>query len=604
LEKLSFSLFITQKALMHVLESNRPICEKVGLIGYLVEASAQSFLDPHKVSTKNNHLSSAKAYGYFFTPISLALKMAGLGLRDIDAKIILDPACGTGTLLAAALIYNPKIDHVIGIEIDEKTAHYAQCILESISKELGVTPKIDIRVGDFLNQVDALEAVSDVRKPDLLIMNPPYGRVRILASEFTDKQTKVGLGTTDLAKLHDGLRQGKINVANSIRRRFAPLGLGKGTPEFSTLFLAAATKVVKSNGRIVAISPTSWLGDGNCKGLREYMFTNHGIEEVWHFHETAKLFRGVNQPTSVISIRVDAPSKKIRILPDLLKVCDTDKKPEILDENKIREFSPDWLRVPRRGNSRAELLKKLHALKPLGDNSNCLNLRGEFDLTANKDLIRRHPTEYRLIRGDHIERFRLKEQCESIKEGFVDAKSFKARLGKSPKLEHIGKYRIAIPQSSYMLKKRRIEACIVPPNHIIANSCNYITLSCRKKNDLTSSPSDELLVYCSFLNSAVLEWRFRLFNSNNHVANYEIDEMPLPDLTRAKQSLINKLINYNDSSTDSKIGDAEMEALIAIAYGLSLDEMALVLSDIKYENQELVLAKMKESIKDLYAPTS
>ena len=31
----------------------------------------------------------------------------------------------------------------------------------------------------------------------------------------------------------------------------------------------------------------------------------------------------------------------------------------------------------------------------------------------------------------------------------------------------------------------------------------------------------------ALLNSAVLEWYFRIFNSNNHVANYEADELPV-----------------------------------------------------------------------------
>lgn len=55
---------------------------------------------------------------------------------------------------------------------------------------------------------------------------------------------------------------------------------------------------------------------------------------------------------------------------------------------------------------------------------------------------------------------------------------------------------------------------------IIANSCNYITV-------------DEMFMpkLAALLNSALLNWRFKLTSTNNHVNNYELDELPLIDIS-------------------------------------------------------------------------
>ena len=64
-------------------------------------------------------------------------------------------------------------------------------------------------------------------------------------------------------------------------------------------------------------------------------------------------------------------------------------------------------------------------------------------------------------------------------------------------------------------------------NDILGNSCNYITVP------------DALLnkVYV-LLNSALLNWRFKITSTNNHINNYELGELPIIDIDKLSTSIM------------------------------------------------------------------
>ena len=92
----------------------------------------------------NRTLSERKDFGQFFTPPDLSIKM--LEKFENNDGTILDPCCGAGNLLAAAVFagFDPK--NIYGIEIDEEIIKIAQSRLSS----LGV-PNSNLHLGDALN---------------------------------------------------------------------------------------------------------------------------------------------------------------------------------------------------------------------------------------------------------------------------------------------------------------------------------------------------------------------------------------------------------------------------------------------------------------------
>lgn len=588
LEKLSFSLLIAEKAVKKVLASNYSTLEKIGIIGYIMELSAQQFIDPFNVKALDKNLAASKQLGYFFTPTSLTIEMASLiSHSEKPVKKLFDPGCGSGTLLAITLLFNPKIKEIVGVEIDPFTAKIARLLLSQVAMEVKASPQITILNVDYLDFTSAEEIKEKFTKYfDAVIMNPPYGRIRFISTNLTNFQTRIGLDGLNSKKLQDKLREQHISTAEEYRNKFKDIGLNKGTPEYSTLFLASTVGLVKKGGVLIAITPTSWLADQNGRGLRKYILDKHTVKEIWYFNETAKLFPGVNQPTAVILIKSGNYAEGIKIKSNITSLEDLHKDVHALDEDKLRQFSPEWFRFPRYGNSRTDILLKLHKHKELSKHPDISNLRGEFDLTLNKELISNNIDLPRLIRGDHIELFHLRGTQESVKDGHVKLEPFMDKLGNSIKRKHIEQWRIAIPQCTYLQKKKRIEACLVPPGSIISNSCNYIAIDNNK---------DSLLLYCAYLNSLVIEWRFRLFNSNNHIANYEIDELPVVEKQLAKGSLHEMIIDavkhYVKGGNEEEL--LNIDALIAKSYELSVDEFQLLLDDVQYSEKDKLINKFK-----------
>jgi len=145
LEKLSFSLFITQKAIKYILDSREfePLI-KISYANYIAEIGAREFISPFNPDEVSKNLTASKQCGYFFTPVSLCTKMVELSLKDLDQvpNSIIDPACGIGALLATALVQCPTLKIIRGVEIDSFTASIAEELLMSICKDLKINPEI------------------------------------------------------------------------------------------------------------------------------------------------------------------------------------------------------------------------------------------------------------------------------------------------------------------------------------------------------------------------------------------------------------------------------------------------------------------------------
>ena len=91
----------------------------------------------------NKTLSERQDFGQFFTPPSLTIKMLEK-FQNIEGSV-LDPTCGAGNLLAAAIMAGADPKEVYGIELDPEILEIARNRLQL----LGV-PKINLHQGNAL----------------------------------------------------------------------------------------------------------------------------------------------------------------------------------------------------------------------------------------------------------------------------------------------------------------------------------------------------------------------------------------------------------------------------------------------------------------------
>ena len=70
-----------------------------------------------------------------------------------------------------------------------------------------------------------------------------------------------------------------------------------------------------------------------------------------------------------------------------------------------------------------------------------------------------------------------------------------------------------------MDSKKRLKFALVGEEILLGNSLNYI---------ISDISEDFIFGLYSIFNSILLDWRFCITSSNNHVNNYELDNLPLP----------------------------------------------------------------------------
>lgn len=139
------------------------------------------------------HKSKKRAeFGDFQTPLELAQKVCTLLHRQgIRPASVLEPTCGRGAFLRAALEAFPDVQVAVGVELNHA---YLECA-RTLIRESGSRAEIDLFQGDFFT-MDWGKLLYRLPEPLLIIGNPPW-------------VTNAGLGSLDSANLPR-----KVNVDN------------------------------------------------------------------------------------------------------------------------------------------------------------------------------------------------------------------------------------------------------------------------------------------------------------------------------------------------------------------------------------------------------
>jgi len=142
---------------------------------------------------------------------------------------------------------------------------------------------------------------------------------------------------------------------------------------------------------------------------------------------------------------------------------------------------------------------------------------------------------------------------------FVEIESFLNKKSDDFKVNDYNKERLICQQISNIDIQRRLKFIFCERTDIIGNSCNYI-VSTRKQSDLKK-------LYF-ILNSGLLNWRFKITSSNNHINNYELDELPIVDLDS---------FDLNEFSNDEN----DTNEIVCKLYGLTKTETNYILNTKK-----------------------
>lgn len=309
------------------------------------------------------------------------------------------------------------------------------------------------------------------------------------------------------------------------------------------LSLEAMLGMLQPNGEMGIICPSTLFADISATKLRKHFLSSHRVSFIKYFTEDDPLFENVTQATCIFHLTKNGTTDEIEI--------EQQGKLTHISLSDVKHLMPDNWEIPSIQQIEWSILRKLKFFPRLKDNKSIRNKRGELDLSFYKDYITTSKTNYRLVRGNMISSKGLLDcNHEYVIPDFLLCKSDEY------KQFDFGHKRLICQQISNQMQTVRLRFVLCEENDILGNSCNYISVD----NGLTN----RIMV---ILNSALLNWRFKITSTNNHINNYELDELPIINLDLVDESIIN-------------LDEVSKNREVCKLYGLSEEETQFIMSTI------------------------
>jgi adenine-specific DNA-methyltransferase len=303
--------------------------------------------------------------------------------------------------------------------------------------------------------------------------------------------------------------------------------------------------MLRNGGEMGVICPSTLFADVSVSTLRKHLLARNKVSYIKYFSEEDPLFEDVTQATCIFHLSKGEESKSIDIV-------QRDKNYRIALEDVKQVFPSNW-EIPSIEETEWNILRKLQRFPKLKECSGIRNRRGELDLSMDRKYITTMETPYRLVRGNMIRGDKLIDwNHEYVIPEFFDKKS-QDYLS----LDR-GKKRLVCQQISNMSQQIRVHFVECESSDVIGNSCNYIMVA-----------KDRMPKVKALLNSALLNWRFKITSTNNHINNYELDDLPIVDLDSVTPEIV-------------KMDDVSRDKAICSLYGLEQDETDFIISQ-QYE---------------------
>ncbi|MFA5113741.1 MAG: TaqI-like C-terminal specificity domain-containing protein [Candidatus Margulisiibacteriota bacterium] len=541
-----------------------------------------------------------KHFGIYYTHYEIAKLITNETIqlipdnKDIRTLKFLEPCSGIGIfvftyidhVLARLKDYNKKdiqaiIDNIYCADIDPEAIRILKKILPLyINIKYHMSIKVnnnnffegDILFSDNNGQIEHNDPRILFNVPDgfdIVLTNPPYKLLKANSDKYSDNGKNKHSG--NLGKLIAFIKNHDHFKYN------------EGTLNYYKLFVEEILEFHTHNdSKVGLLIPITLLNDHQSKKLRKRIVNKYLLSKLYIMREKNDFFPDISQAFCFFSLDKRLKGTDIEMITDIVTEADLSKKGikiNIEALNAISEATPIIIEKETGWN----ILNKINAHQKVAAFPNICNLRGELDLTLDKVFITDKKTHYPLLRGNNLEGFSFTYG------GFFVNNSFITKL--NGKRAHVGAERLACQQISNIHGNHRLKFSHIPPGIILGNSCNYICLS----DVLFGDKNISLKYLMGLLNSLLLDWRFKITNSNNHISNYEISELPIAITENGQKAQIEDLIDKITSNNSIK-DVALLNICVFNLYKLNRNEMLYVLSSFK---QDQLISTIKQELNNV-----
>ena len=504
-----------------------------------------------------------KKNGVYYTNFSFAYDMVENLMDnhtikdDISNYSFLEPCVGLGSFVFAYLIYinenynlttDQKINLITNIYVcdnDQKALDIYKKLLKQFCRNvffISIPKEYENNIGGALiydlNETKEykkknIEDIFKLTRFDFIITNPPYKLLRAESKHYNN-----------LSSYEKDIQFYK-NIKEDSKKHFN--FQGKGSLNIYKFFVEEIlNKYVSDRGLVYLLIPQPFLKDQNSMMLRKEILLRHQLLHVINIDENSKITDG-NQ--SLTAILISNQNLGIECI-EMINSYTSEKENSVVLNNSQLLSNPDYKII---GHTQKEIhfINKMNKYLKVKDLNFIKNMRGELDISINKDYITTQG-EINLVRGRNISKYFLKDFAKSGE--FVN-KNFITQTRKS---KYIAKERIASPQITNIKSKNRLKFSLVPSNVVLANSCNFISVN------LNNSYNMDIYYLLGLFNSHYFDEYFKMFSSNNHINNHDIDNLPVPTNKEFIENIskLSKLyVDTNNKDYINKI-DKEIELLL------------------------------------------
>jgi Alw26I/Eco31I/Esp3I family type II restriction m6 adenine DNA methyltransferase len=551
-----------------------------------------------KEKIKFSRTDERKHNGIYYTDYYIASLITNETLNfynktiNLLSKSFLEPCSGIG-IFALAYLDNviAKQKHFTNVEVQTliNNMYFADIDAEAISllsqiipfyifakyKFKIVIPLKNLYVGDILfdlknNNIkknDPLQIFNKTDGFDIILTNPPY---KLLKANSNKYNNETDFYKNQITKLLNFIRINHTYKYNN------------GTLNLYKLFIEEIVEnYTNTNGKVGLLIPSTLLSDKQSFELRNRMVNNYQLSTIHTIPEKNEFFIDVSQAFCFFALDKSQKSQILKIKSNISKISDLINDPIILNKERIKSIS-SLQEIVSTDNKGWDILLKIHKHKKIKEFPLITNLRGELDLTLDKTFIVSEETNYSLLKGDGIKEFSYEKD-----KFFVDNKFVNKLTGKE---QYILSDRLVCQQISNIHSKKRLKFAKIPKGIILGNSCNFIVLN---NNTLFQQNNITLNYLLGILNSLLLNWRFQITNSNNHIGNYELDELPVAIPNNNQSVQVETIINDLFMNPENNNIKAKLNSLVFKIYGLNKSETTYILN--KHKENEVAKILLKEN---------
>lgn len=385
---------------------------------------------------------------------------------------------------------------------------------------------------------------------DIVVTNPPYKNLKAERSHYNSDEE------------YERDQDKYSEISNIVSKRFKYSK--DGVLNLYKLFVEEIIDRYANESAFVSLLiPASIMSDKTCQKLRTHIIKDSNLISVKVIGEGSG-YIDAQQALSAILIKKGENTKSISIIKDYCK--HPEDVAEVNIEDVLNENTGNAIVTVSK--EEYEVLRILRQFPVVKDLAFITNLRGELDLTANKKNIVNVDTGYPLLRGRNIGFYKLID---------TDEKDYASPefVNTTKKNQFIKRERIICQQIANMHKERRVTFSLVPPNHVLGNSCNFISVE-------DNPYGIDVYAILGLFNTRKINWLFKLTSSNNHVNNYEIDCFPVPISSPYMKEISKKVRKYLETEDERLL--EEIEVLSDKAYGINVKQNG----DENMDNESIV----------------